>query len=290
MGLIHSAVSIVLPVIAFFVVMLIGMDTTVQNFRDVFAAPKALVAGLLGQYILPFVAVGVIASLHLKPEIAAGMMVIACAPAGGFSNMYTYLARANNALSVTLTFLSCAAAAVTMPLLLQIFQNTQQSAAMEIPIRLLMVHMVVLLAVPVLLGLWIRTRWPKPVLRYKGNLRAGAIVSFLLLLAFIVFEATDLFVQHFYTLIWAASFFVLCSMCGGYLIGTLFRLAPPDRFTLVSELGVRNVAISTTVVVTVLSRTDFAVFGTAYFIIEAPLLLAAVALYRMSASLAARQS
>ncbi len=287
MGLIHIVVPIALPLITFLVVTLIGMDTTVQDFRDVFRSPRALLAGMLGQYVLPLLAAAVIASMHLKPQIAAGMMVIACAPPGGFSNMYTYLARANNALSVTLTFLSCAAAFVTMPLLLHIFQKTP-GLDVRIPIRPLLFQLLLLLVVPVLLGLWMRSRWPAPVLRLKGRLRAGAIVGFLLLLAFIVYQATELFVQHFFTLLGAASIFILFSMIGGYLIGRLSRLAPRDRFTVVSELGVRNVAISTTLAVTVLSRPDFAVFGTAYFIIEAPLLLAAVALYRRSASLRLR--
>ena len=289
MTLLHQVVRIALPVITFFLITLVGMDTTIQAFRQVVRKPKALIVGVLGQYILPLIALSLLKPLHLNPEIGAGLMVIACAPAGGISNVYTYLARANTALSVTLTSLSCAAAVVTMPLLLHEFERVSgYRSRFQIPLKALFVHLVLLLVLPVLCGIWIRHRRAAFVKRWESTLRASGFLSLFLLLAFIVYQASDLFVRHFQNLVAAAAVFILLSMLGGYLLGQVFRLQRQDRFTLVSELGVRNVAISTTVAVTVLSRPEFAVFGTAYFLIEVPILLAVVGLYRKRSSLLSR--
>src|SRR5215831_8028659 len=124
MGLVHDLVRIVLPLLTFFLITVVGMETSVENFSNIAKAPKALIAGILGQYLLPFIAMLMLKWIDLKPEISAGLLVFACAPAGGISNVYTYLAKANVELSVTLTAVSCIAAAITTPVMLKICESS----------------------------------------------------------------------------------------------------------------------------------------------------------------------
>jgi ACR3 family arsenite efflux pump ArsB len=81
-----------------------------------------------------------------------------------------------------------------------------------------------------------------------------------------------------------AAVFVACSFAVGGAVGHAIGAHPTDRLTLAIEFATRNVAVATTIAVTVLGRTDFAIFGTAYFLTEAPLMAAAVVVLRRPAT------
>lgn len=87
-------------------IIMFGMGTTlsVRDFVGIVRAPKAVGIGLVCQFsIMPFVAVLLTMVFRLEPEIAAGVILIGAAPSGLASNVMSYIARANLALSVTLT-------------------------------------------------------------------------------------------------------------------------------------------------------------------------------------------
>jgi ACR3 family arsenite efflux pump ArsB len=88
----------------------------------------------------------------------------------------------------------------------------------------------------------------------------------------------------------AAGVFLGVAMVAGYTIGVLSGGDAKGSFTLLIEFAVRNVAIATAIAVTVLGRVEFAIFATAYFLIEVPLLFIAVLLFRMKAGSAVRMS
>lgn len=87
-------------------IIMFGMGTTMSaaDFAGVVRAPKAVGVGLLCQFtIMPFVALALTVGFGLEAEIAAGVILIGAAPSGLASNVMCYIARANVALSVTLT-------------------------------------------------------------------------------------------------------------------------------------------------------------------------------------------
>ena len=72
--------------------------------------------------MLPAIGWLLVRSLRLQPAIAQGVLLVAACPSGAMANVYTYLARGNVALSVTLTAVSCLAAVLTTPLALAVLQ------------------------------------------------------------------------------------------------------------------------------------------------------------------------
>jgi ACR3 family arsenite efflux pump ArsB len=77
-----------------------------------------------------------------------------------------------------------------------------------------------------------------------------------------------------------AGAFVAVSFAIGWMAAMAGRADRRVRFTLAVEFATRNVAIATAVAVTLLQRVDFAVFATTYFLVELPLMLTAVAVFR----------
>ena len=83
----------------------IGMTLSASDFKEVFSHPKKVLIGVLAQFIImPLTAFALAKLLGLPPEIAVGVILVGSCPGGTSSNVMTFLARGNTALSVTITF------------------------------------------------------------------------------------------------------------------------------------------------------------------------------------------
>lgn len=103
-------------------IIMFGMGTTlsVKDFAGVLQMPKGVLIGIAGQFtIMPFVGWTLTKIFSFPPEIAAGIILIGSCPSGLASNVMSYLARANVALSVTLTAIATLLAPIMTPLLMK---------------------------------------------------------------------------------------------------------------------------------------------------------------------------
>jgi BASS family bile acid:Na+ symporter len=121
--LLKTVVDVGVPALVFFAMVVVGMELTTEDFRRVARQPATVLAATTGQFVLlPAIGWFLVGSLRLQPAIAQGVLLVAACPGGAMANVYTYLARANVALSVTLTAVSCLAAVVVTPLALAVLQ------------------------------------------------------------------------------------------------------------------------------------------------------------------------
>lgn len=104
------------------VVMLgMGLTLTVEDFRRVLSRPRDVGVAALAQYtLMPGLAWAIAEVMGLPPGLAVGLILVGCAPGGTASNVVTFLARGDTALSVLMTAASTAAAVVMTPLLTQL--------------------------------------------------------------------------------------------------------------------------------------------------------------------------
>lgn len=144
---------------------MLGMGLTLlpEDFKRVTRYPKAVAIGLISQLLfLPIVGFLVVLLVPMQPEIAVGLMVLALCPGGPSSNMITYLAKGDVALSVTLTALSSTITVFTIPIFtnlsLQYFAG--QNAAIALPIGQTMLQIFAIALVPIGLGMLIRQQFP----------------------------------------------------------------------------------------------------------------------------------
>ena len=97
-----------------------GTELSLKDFANVVRMPKGIIVGVVFHYlIMPFVGFGIANLFNFPPEIAAGIILVGCCPSGLASNVMAYLARANLALSVSVTTISTLLAPLLTPLLLQ---------------------------------------------------------------------------------------------------------------------------------------------------------------------------
>jgi len=264
----------------------VGLELTAADFRRVARRFRIVALATAAQVILwPLVAVAVLAALPLKPYLEAGILLVAVCPSGGMANFYTYLGRANLALSVTLTAVSCLVAVLTTPLLLAIFRShLDDPATLNAPIPLMIGQLVLLLILPILIGMSARRARPDLARRHGRTLLGVGIVALTALIALVMVEEWERLAGDFMEISLAVGVLTVIMGLAGWVVGWACALEARDRFTLAMVLVVRNVGIATAVAVTVLDRIEFAVFATAYFLNQVPLLVAALVLFRLTRS------
>jgi BASS family bile acid:Na+ symporter len=279
---VKHVVDVAIPVITFLLLTAVGLDLAREDFRRVRREPRVLAIGLLAPlFALPLVALALIRAFAPPPAVEAGLLLVAVCPIGGISNTYSYLARAATALSVTLTGLSCLLAVATVPLLTRVFERViGRTLGFDVTPGLLLIQLAFMLAAPVGLGMWIRSRWPGFAAARRSAIQRLGFAALGLLVVFVTWVEFDAFRAGVASTVPLSAAFVAVSFAIGWVAAVTGRADRRVRFTLAAEFATRNVAIATAIAVTLLQRVDFAVFATTYFLVELPLMLAAVAVFR----------
>ena len=171
-----------------------GSQLSIKNFADVIRMPRGVIIGIVCQFtIMPIVGVSIAKVFGFPPEIAAGIILVGSSPSGLASNVMSFIARANLALSVTLTAVATMLAPLLTPLLMKLL------AGQYVPIDFwgMMLSIVNIVILPIVAGLIFNaigyglTRWRSIIIQ--------GIVYFLIILAknFLNFQINDVSIQQF---------------------------------------------------------------------------------------------
>jgi len=270
------------PLVLFFMMAVVGLGLTVEDFRRVGRYPRVVVAGTLSQWILlPAVSTVLLLLLELPAHVAAGLVLLVATPGGGSSNVMAYLAGAHTALSVSLTAVTSLLAAITLPLLTAGgFAFLGLEGIDDVPVAAMIGQLVLFVLVPVALGMWIHTRRPELAERYAAPLRRAVIVALVLLLAAgIGSDQTGLVGDLVHTLP-AAALWTVAAFAAGWATGMALGVDIVDRFTLAIEFSVKNVGLAAIVALTGFHEPKLAVFAGAYVAIGYPMAAVASLIFR----------
>lgn len=270
------------PVVTFGLMLVVGLDLVPADFLSLLRRPRVVLAGLIAPpLLLPLLALGLVALVEPPHEVEVGLLLVAASPIGGISTAYSYLARAAVALSVSLTALSCVLAPVTLPAIAAALERASgHSLGFEVPISVLALQVFGLLALPVGVGVAIRAARPAAVARLRVLLQRLSFLALALLVVLVLAADLSGFASRIGATAPLAALFVVGSFAMGALVGRLATRDAGERFTLAAEFSTRNLAVAVAVAVTLLHDLAFTYFATTYFLIEAALLLAAIALRR----------
>ncbi len=127
-----------------------GSQMSLKDFAGVIKMPKGVIAGVICQFtIMPFVGVSIALLFNFPPEIAAGIILVGSSPSGLASNVMSFLAKANLALSVTLT----AFATLLSPLLTPFLMKTFAGELIEVDFWNMMLGIFNMVILPIVAGL-----------------------------------------------------------------------------------------------------------------------------------------
>lgn len=280
-------VDIAIPFVVIIIMFVVGLELTLEDFRQIHRFPKPVVVGTAGQLtIIPIIAIVLAFVLDPPRHIVAGMVLVAACPAGAISNYYVYLARANVALSVTLTAVTTVLAFLTLPVLtalgFELMLNQQQ--AIPVPVSNMMTQLFVILLLPTVAGMWVRNRWTEWVRRHKNLLRQLSMGALVLLIAFIIQDQAENLLAQIGELFFTAVLFTLLAMAAGIVTGWGLGLSSRDWFVFMVEYAARNFAIATVVGASLLGQMEFVLFAAAFFLIQVPFMLVAIVFQRQRGS------
>ncbi|MEM8606933.1 MAG: bile acid:sodium symporter family protein [Myxococcota bacterium] len=241
------AVQYFLPFTIAMIMLAMGLGLVVDDFRRVLQKPLAVGVGLLGQLVLlPALGFTVAYLFGLGPELAVGLVLLTACPGGAHSNLYASLARADVALSVTLTAVSGLIAIVTVPPIVRLATITFDSGGElpNLPIVETMVQIFVVMAIPVGFGMWIRSQSE----RWAGRIEVAVKSFAILLLALIVVGSVARQAGDVAGFAKQAGLPVLVlnvvAMVLGYWMAVGARLPKNQRRTITLEVGIQNAALA----------------------------------------------
>ena len=214
-----------------------GMALRTDDFRVVFSRPKDVIIGCLAQFtVMPLLALGLSRLFSLDESLTVGMVLVGCCPGGTASNVITYLAKGDLALSVGMTATSTLLAPVLTPLL--VWLSVGKSVDVDVAAMLLSILWVVIL--PIAAGLVVKRLWPRFSDRATDYLPAVSSLAIALIVLIVISASAHRLLLGGAVIIVAVALHNLCGLALGWLIGRVMRLPDAKRRAISIEVGMQN--------------------------------------------------
>jgi BASS family bile acid:Na+ symporter len=214
-----------------------GMTMTVDDFKGVLQSPKAVLIGVVAQFVvMPGLAYVLCKLFNLPPEIAVGVILVGCCPGGTASNVITYMAKGNVALSVACTSVSTLLAPVLTPAIFYLLA----SQWLKIDAASMFVSILQVVLLPIVIGLILRTWLKRQVESYIQVMPLVSVIAIVAIVAAIIGGSKAAILQSG-LLILAV---VILHNGLGYLLGftaaRFFKLPYADSKAIAVEVGMQN--------------------------------------------------
>ena len=216
-----------------------GMGLTIKmgDFQVVFSRPKEILIGCLAQYtVMPFLAWILAVVLKLPEDLALGVIMVGCCPGGTASNVITYIAGGDVALSVGMTIVSTLVAPLATPSLAYVLAG----AWVEVSFIAMVLSVVKVILVPVLLGILIRSILGKQIQKISELLPLISVVLIVMIISGIVAVNADKIISCGMLVLGVVILHNLCGMGIGLAAAKLLKV-PYDKVTAIAiEVGMQN--------------------------------------------------
>ncbi|MDG0980514.1 MAG: bile acid:sodium symporter family protein [Halieaceae bacterium] len=253
-----------------------GLSLTLADFKRVITQPTASLAGLGGQMVaLPLIGWLTAILFQLEAQTAVGVIILVCCAGGATSNLFSYLAKADTALSVTLTAASSCITIITLPIVVNLalnhFMGTE--AELSLPVGQTIQTLATMTVIPVVVGMILYARFPKQVSQIEPWVKKLSLLVLGLIVLPTLVNAPNTVAGHLTTLVPALFFLNFASMLCGHVIAKALSLNPSQTGTLTIEVGVQNVVTAFFVAANLIGDVSLSVPAAVYAI---PMVLNAV--------------
>jgi bile acid:Na+ symporter, BASS family len=263
-------IQVILPASLFIIMLGMGLSLKLADFKLVLAQPKAVVLGLFAQIVmLPLVAYLVVLAFGLHGAMAMGLMILALCPGGTTSNLYTYLAKGDVALSVTLTSVVSLIAPITVPIMIAVLMGIimGDGQSIELPLLKTVVQLLIITVIPIGIGMTINHFKPTFSAKVESSVKVFSMAVLLLIVMGIVLKNIDNMGSYFAEVGLAALVLNLCCLCMAYALAKLARLNDAQSRAISIEVGFQNGTLAIMIALTLLHNNDMAIAATCYSII-----------------------
>jgi len=227
----------------------VSLDLKVEDFKRILVSPRAPGIGLAAQFILlPAFTFLLTLILRPHPSIALGMILVAACPGGNLSNIMTYLAKGNCAVSISMTAISTMAAIFMTPLNLSLWGSLNPETAeilrsVSLSPMDVFITVFVILGIPLLLGQVITRIFPGLADRVRRPFKIFALVFFILIICGALAANWNFFLAYIGMVMLGVFVHNALALNLGYWTGRMAGLNEPDARAVCIEVGIQNSAL-----------------------------------------------
>jgi BASS family bile acid:Na+ symporter len=224
-------------------IIMFGMGSTmgIHDFQEILKSPKAVVLGVFFQFtIMPLVGFGLTKVFTFPPEIAAGIILVGCMPCGLASNVMSYIANANVALSLTLTSIATLLAPILTPFLMEKLAGQ----LIEIDFWNMVWEICKLILIPIIIGVIYKKVIGEKWVWLQKNLSNISMWSIALIIVIITANGRNSLLMVGPLLVFACLLHNLLGFVLGYFGGKLTGLPEKDCRTIAIEVGLQNAGLA----------------------------------------------
>ena len=262
--------SVIIPICLFLIMMGMGLTLVTNDFKRVLKYPKAVGIGLTNQLILlPIIGFALANIMPLRPEYAVGVMLLVLCPGGTTSNLFTYLAKGDVALSVTMTAIASVITVFTIPIVLSfsLIYFMGSGSAFELPVLKTVLTLVLLTIVPISIGMLIKRYAPAVADRSQIYVSRFGVLFLTFLVLFLGYVQRDIIVDAFIATGPVSIILNLSTMALGYYSSKWFGLNLAQRTSITLEVGLQNSTLSIFMALTLLSNYDMSMMPAIYTLV-----------------------
>ena len=219
-----------------------GMTLKVSDFKVVFTKPKAVIIGILSQFvIMPLLAFVLVHLFNLDPALAVGVILVGSCPGGTSSNVMTYLAKGDVALSVGMTACTTILAPIVTPALVLLLGGE----AINVSYVSMLMSIVQVVLVPIILGFIINYFFEKFAQAFAKVLPLISVIAICLIIMAVVAANAAKLMTVGWLIVVVVMLHNLCGYALGYGVGKLLGLTREQMRTLSIEVGMQNSGLAT---------------------------------------------
>lgn len=265
----NPLIELGLPIALMIIMAGMGLTLTLESFRRVVVYPKAMLIGTVAQVILiPLLGFAIIQVMDLSPAIAVGLIVIAACPGGTTSNVFTFLAKGNVALSIVLTVLASLITIATIPLFTNLALDWYSDVAVEAPLKLPVLRTIITLSViiiiPVMVGMFLNARKPEWANRAEKFVSKFGLIVLAIIIGVIVYQTRNDILELLTQAGPAAIALMIGGIGAGFISGVALGVNRQDALTIAIEVGIKNGTLGLLVTLSLLQRPDMAIPSAVY--------------------------
>ncbi len=235
-----------IPILLGVIMFGMGMTLSADDFRIIAKSPKDALIGVLAQYtIMPFAAFVISSLFNLPAELAVGVILVGTCPGGTASNVITYLAKGDVALSVSMTAVSTLIAPIATPLL------TLLLAGKWIPVSAfaMFISIVKIVLAPVILGIVINHFFNKQIQKFSKVLPLLSVAVIVVIVSGVVGVNSDKMLTTALMVFAVVAIHNCTGLLTGYYIGNKLGLAESSRRAVSIEVGMQNSGLAVTLAI-----------------------------------------
>jgi BASS family bile acid:Na+ symporter len=265
----NAILTLFLPIALGIIMLGLGLNLLVDDFKRVVLYPKAMLVGLLCQMVLlPVLCFGICILFDLPAALAVGLMLLSASPGGATANLYSHLAKGDVALNISLTAVNSVLTLFTLPFIVNFAIDYFMQGGQVVPMQFKkVVEVFAIVLVPVTIGMLVNYFSPQTSKKLEKPVKIISALFLVLIIVGAIVKEKEQFATYFQQVGLACLAFNVISMAIGYYIPTLLKVNRKQSIAIGMEIGIHNGTLAIYIALNVIGNSMMSIPPAVYGLI-----------------------